>query len=225
MIKIGNTQISPDTAAQVVSEGEGSAPLDSAESEAIPTEMTEPPAVEAHTPTDEGASLDNTPTLDDEIPTGEDRQEQPLPRNAQNPEPVSELREVAERLMQERTQMTIEREMAQVSERFPELRELGDVFRLRRYPEIKSMVGRGYSLSDAVRLAYEDVYLARRANAAVLQARTEAFSTSHLHPTRPAGEGRCDVTESQIREYIDAIPGSSREQAIAAYRRFKVGRG
>lgn len=136
------------------------------------------------------------------------------------PEGAEALRRVADALSRERTQMALERELSVLRERFPELKELGDVVRLKRYPEIKGMVGRGYSLSDAVRLAYEDVYLARRANAAALQARTNAFSSSHLHPARPIGEGRSEVTETQIREYLEAIPGATRDQAIAAYRKW-----
>ena len=130
------------------------------------------------------------------------------------------MKKLASALLLGALTLALEREMAQVSERFPELKEIGDIVRLGRYPEIKGMVGRGYSLSDAVRLAYEDVYLARRAKAAALQARTDAYSTSHLHPARPAGEGRGEVSETQIREYLEAIPGASREQAIAAYRKW-----
>ena len=158
---------------------------------------------------------------DEEVLTGdgEDGVEGALPEGTL-PEGAEALRRVADALSRERTQMALERELSVLRERFPELKELGDVVRLKRYPEIKGMVGRGYSLSDAVRLAYEDVYLARRANAAALQARTNAFSSSHLHPARPIGEGRSEVTEMQIREYLEAIPGATRDQAIAAYRKW-----
>ena len=220
MIRIGNTEISPaDTSA--------GAEMATTHTEALPTETSENPASEATIPTEAVVSTEETPALDASAPTETTEAETAavaLPERESAETPADALREAADRLMDERTHLALEREMAQVSERFPELKELGDIVRLGRYPEIKGMVGRGYSLSDAVRLAYENVYLARRAKAAALQARTDAYSTSHLHPARPAGEGRGEVSETQIREYLEAIPGASREQAIAAYRKWGIHR-
>ena len=234
MIKIGNTELDPASVGGGASpstetgEGESAAVLDTAEI----------PSADGDCAAEEGSRIGES-TLDAESAAEQSPPEAEIPLDADagdgaenadgaggEGDPLGDgadaLRAVADALMRERTQLTIEREIAHLTQRFPEIRELGDVLRLKRYPEIKALVGKGYSLSDAVRLTYEDVYLARRANAAALQARTDAFSRSHLHPTRPMGEGRSDVSETQIREYLDAIPGATREQAISAYRRYKV---
>ena len=135
---------------------------------------------------------------------------------------AEQVREVADRLMEDRVRIAIDSEVGRVRGRFPEIKELDDIIRLKRYPEIKELVGRGYSLSDAVSLTYEDVYLSRREKAAAAQARSLSHSTSHLRATHPKGTGGSDVSESAIRNYMEAIPGSTREQAIAAHRKYKV---
>ncbi len=134
----------------------------------------------------------------------------------------SGLREIADKLMDDRVRIAIEAEIGRVRGHFPEIKELGDIIRLKRYPDIKGLVERGYSLSDAVRLTYEDVYLSRRERAAAAQARAASYSTSHLRATHPKGTSTGDVSESAIQSFMQAIPGSTREQAIAAHRKYKV---
>lgn len=164
---------------------------------------------------DAGSELDaetysaeqNTP------PTDEHGTDTPTPEQVRN---------IADRLMDERVRIAIDSEIERVRGRFPEIKELGDIIRLKRYPDIKGLVERGYSLSDAVRLTYDDVYLTRRERAAAAQARAGAHSTSHLRATHSKGIGGADVSEIAIRDYMQAIPGSTREQAIAAHRKYKV---
>ena len=135
-----------------------------------------------------------------------------------------QVRNIADRLMDDRVRIAIDSEVERVRGRFPEIKELGDIIRLKRYPDIKGLVERGYSLSDAVSLTYEDVYLTRRERAAAAQAKSGVHSTAHLRATHSRGIGTADVKESAIRDYMQAIPGSTREQAIAAHRKYKVGR-
>ena len=125
-------------------------------------------------------------------------------------------------LARERAQHALDEEVGKVHEAFPEINSVDDIIKLVRYPDIKDKVSRGYSLSDAVNLVYSDVYHKRISAAAAQQARNAAASTAHLSATRTHGSGGINVTESQIRTYMDAIPGSTREQAIAAYRKHKI---
>ena len=133
-----------------------------------------------------------------------------------------QLSRAQEELMNERVTAAINSEIAIVRESFPEISSLDDIIRLPRYADIKDKVAAGYSLSDAVRLTYEDAYIKRRTAAAAQQARNAAASSAHLSATRAHGSGGINVTESQIRAYMDAIPGSTREQAIRAYKKYKL---
>ena len=135
---------------------------------------------------------------------------------------VSRVREIGERLTEERTRIALESEIARVRGHFPEIKNLLDIVKLERYPEVKSMVERGYALSDAVRLAYEDVYVRRRTSAAAAQVRGE-LSTSHMKPTSPTSASSHDVSEAQIRTYLSSVPGATRESAIKAYQKYKIG--
>lgn len=135
---------------------------------------------------------------------------------------VRRVREIGEKLTEERTRIALESEIERVRGHFPEIRNVLDIVKLERYPEVKGMVERGYALSDAVRLAYEDVYVRRRTNAAAAQVRSE-LSTSHMKPTSPTSASSHDVTEAQIRTYLSSVPGATRESAIKAYRKYKIG--
>ncbi len=125
------------------------------------------------------------------------------------------------KLLDERTKLALDSEVKKLSGYFPELKEIGDIVRLKRYPQIKQLVMGGYALSDAVRLTYEDVYVQRRASAAAAQARANIAGTSHLTATKARGDGSGSVSEGQIRTYLEAIPGSTREQAIRAYQKYR----
>ena len=134
---------------------------------------------------------------------------------------LGRLRELNQKLTDERTRIALDGEIAEVRGRFPEIKSILDIVKLERYPEIKSMVARGYGLYDAVRLTYEDVYVNRRAQAAAREARG-ALSSGHLRPTSPSSASSVDISEEQIRTYQSAIPGASRDSAIRAYQKYKI---
>ena len=113
-------------------------------------------------------------------------------------------------------------QLRQINERFPDIKSLDDIVRLEKYKQIKEKVTLGYTLSDAVRLVYEDEYISARLSKAQAQARREMVSSSHLSATRASGGGISDVSERDIRSYMEAIPGASREDAIRAYKKYKI---
>lgn len=142
---------------------------------------------------------------------------------------VQAAREAADRLSQEQDAIARERataalneEVSKIQQSFPEITSVDDIIRLPRYADIKDKVSKGYTLSDAVKLAYEDVYLKRRSAAAAQQARNAVQGTAHLSATRAHGSGGINVTEAQIKAYMSAIPGATREQAISAYKKYKI---
>lgn len=142
---------------------------------------------------------------------------------------VQAAREAADRLSQEQDAIARERataalneEVSKIQQSFPEITSVDDIIRLPRYADIKDKVSKGYTLSDAVKLAYEDVYLKRRSAAAAQQARNAVQGTAHLSATRTHGSGGINVTEAQIKAYMSAIPGATREQAISAYKKYKI---
>lgn len=132
------------------------------------------------------------------------------------------VRELQQQLYNERARAAISSEIEKVRARFPEIKNTLDVVRLERYPAIKGMVARGYALSDAVRLAYEDVYVSSRTQAALREARGTP-DTSHIRPTSPTTSASRDVSEEQIKVYLDSVPGATREGAIRAYQKYKIG--
>lgn len=142
---------------------------------------------------------------------------------------VQAAREAADRLSQEqdaiaheRAEAALKEEVSKIQQSFPEITSIDDIIRLPRYADIKEKVSSGYTLSDAVKLAYEDVYLKRRSAAAAQQARNAVQGTAHLSATRTHGSGGTNVTEAQIQAYMNAIPGSTRQDAIKAYQKFKI---
>lgn len=139
-------------------------------------------------------------------------------------EAKEKLEQAQDALMSERAQKAVEAEVSAVRESFPEIQSLDDIVKLPKYPQIKEKVSAGYSLSDAVKLAYEDIYIKRKQAAAAQAARNAVSSTAHLSATKAHGSGGVNVTEAQIRSYMANIPGSTREQAIAAYRKYKIQR-
>ncbi len=138
-------------------------------------------------------------------------------------EAQEQLSQAQDALARERAEKALDEQVTKVREAFPEITSVDDIVKLPRYPDIKTKVAQGYSLADAVKLAYEDVYLKRRSAAAAQQARNAISSTAHLTSTKAHGSGGVNVTEAQIKIYMDAIPGSSRDQAINAYRKYKFG--
>lgn len=131
---------------------------------------------------------------------------------------------VSDALNSERAQKAIDDEVTKVREAFPEVQSIDDIVRLPRYPQIKDKVSAGYSLSDAVKLTYEDTYIKRRSAAAAQQAKNAVNSTAHLSGTRSHGSGGVNVTEAQIKTYMATVPGSTRADAIAAYQKYKIQR-
>ncbi|MBQ2863415.1 MAG: hypothetical protein IJE84_04495, partial [Clostridia bacterium] len=132
-------------------------------------------------------------------------------------------RELAHQLYNERARAAIDAEIEKVRARFPEIKNTLDVVRLERYPEVKRMVARGYALSDAVRLAYEDVYVSSRTQAALREARG-SLDTSHIRATSPTTSASHEVSEEQIKVYLSSVPGATREGAIRAYQKYKIGK-
>lgn len=133
------------------------------------------------------------------------------------------VHEIAERLSDERARLALDREIEKVSRRFPEVKNVLDIVRLERYGEVKRMVERGYALSDAMRLVYEDVYVRRQADAAAREARGTP-SSSHIRATSPTSATSHEISEQQIRTYLSSVPGATREGAIRAYQKYKIGK-
>lgn len=133
------------------------------------------------------------------------------------------VRRLADELSDERARLLLEREIEKVAGYFPQIRNTLDIVRLERWGEIKDMVGRGYALSDAVRLAYEDVIISRRAEAAVREARGTP-SSLHIRATSPTSVTSHEVSEAQIRTYLSSVPGATRDGAIRAYQKYKIGK-
>lgn len=135
----------------------------------------------------------------------------------------SQVHEIAEQLSDERARLALDREIEKVSRHFPEIKNTLDIVRLERYGEVKQMVERGYALSDAMRLVYEDVYVRRQADAAAREARSTP-SSSHIRATSPTSATSNDISEQQIRTYLSSVPGATREGAIRAYQKYKIGK-
>lgn len=140
-------------------------------------------------------------------------------------EAKEQISQMQNAIASERAQKAIDEQVAKVRESFPEVNSLDDIVSLERYPDIKAKISQGYSMADAVKLAYEDVYIKRRTAAAAQQAKNAINSTAHLSATKTHGSGGVNVTEQQIKSFIAMIPGSTRADAIKAYQKYKVTKG
>ena len=115
-------------------------------------------------------------------------------------------------------------QLREINERFPDIKSVHDIVRLGKYKDIKEKIRSGYSISDAVRLVYEDEYINSRLAKAQAQARREMVSASHLSATGASGASFSDISERDIRTFMQAIPTASREDAIRAYQKYKIGK-
>lgn len=111
----------------------------------------------------------------------------------------------------------IDEQLKEIQAMDPSIKELKDLAKMETYPKLYEMVRRGYSISDAYKLANYDALSTRTAAAGRQAAVTAIQSKQHLSATKPRGEGAVSVPDSVMAEYRRFNPHATREQIQKHY--------
>lgn len=132
---------------------------------------------------------------------------------------AQEAAKAAERQAREQTaRAKVEEQLREIQSIDPAIKTLGDLARLDTYPRLYDMVQRGYSISDAYRLANYD-QLTARAAAAGKQAAINAQGKQHLNATRTRGAETASVPAGTMELYRFLNPGATEAEIQRHYNR------
>lgn len=134
---------------------------------------------------------------------------------SENPE-VRAARSIAAEAERERAQAAeirqkaaFDEEIRKVGEIDPTVKNVEDLRAKPYFDEVYGMVERGYSISDAVRLATYDDHVRRVAEGSAKSAAAKAASKAHLVPTASRGQGASTVPAEVREQYRVFLPDAS----------------
>lgn len=114
---------------------------------------------------------------------------------------VAEAEREKARSLEERQRVAFDEEIRAVGEIDPTVKSADDLRAKPYFDEVYRMVGRGYSISDAVRLATYDERMRRIAEGSARSAAQKAVSKAHLVPTSSRGQGAQTVPAAVRNQY------------------------
>lgn len=102
----------------------------------------------------------------------------------------------------------------------PSIQSLEDITKLDTFPQFDAMVRRGYSLTDAFKLANYDRLTQKRAGAARQRAINQTAGKAHLQPTQGKESGQAVSVPPDVRAmYREMNPGISDKEIAKHYAR------
>ena len=114
---------------------------------------------------------------------------------------VAEAEREKARSLEERQRAAFDEEIRAVGEIDPTVKSADDLRAKPYFDEVYRMVGRGSSISDAVRLATYDERMRRVAEGSARSAAQKAASKAHLVPTSSRGQGAQTVPAAVRNQY------------------------
>lgn len=122
----------------------------------------------------------------------------------------------ARQARQETARARVEEQLREIQTMDPSIKTLGDLSKMDTYPKLYGMVQRGYSISDAYKLANYDQITARAA-AASRQAAINAQGKQHLSQTKSRGTESIAVPEKTMELYKFLNPGATEAEIQRHY--------
>lgn len=141
-----------------------------------------------------------------------------LPEVRQAREAKAAADAAARQARQETAKARVEEQLREIQTMDPSIKTLGDLSKMDTYPKLYGMVQRGYSISDAYKLANYDQITARAA-AASKQAAINAQGKQHLSATKPRGTEAAAVPSGTMELYKFLNPGATEAEIQRHYNR------
>ena len=141
-----------------------------------------------------------------------------LPEVRQAREAKAAADTAARQARQETARARVEEQLREIQAMDPAIKTLGDLAKTDNYPKLYDMVQRGYSISDAYKLANYDQITARAA-AASKQAAINAQGKQHLSATKPRGTEAASVPSGTMELYKFLNPGATEAEIQRHYNR------
>ena len=135
-----------------------------------------------------------------------------------------QAREAAEKaakeLRQREAKAKIEEQMKEIQQLDPSVKDIRDLSRMETYPKLYDLVRRGYSISDAYKLANYDALTARKAEASKQAVINAAKSKEHLSSTKSRGSGAVSVPADVAADYRLWNPEMTDEEIQKDYQKY-----
>ena len=131
-----------------------------------------------------------------------------------------QAQQAAQEAREAQAKVKVAEQLKEIQEMDPSIKELGDLAKLESYPKIYDMVKRGYSISDAYRLANYDALTHQAAEKSRQAALQNAQSKQHLSPTTQRGTGSVSVPEEIKREYRLLMPDATDAEIQKHYQKY-----
>lgn len=141
-----------------------------------------------------------------------------LPEVRQAMEAKAAADAAARQARRETAKARVEEQLREIQTMDPSIKTLGDLSKMDTYPKLYDMVQRGYSISDAYKLANYDQITAR-ASAASRQAAINAQGKQHLSATKPRGTEAASVPSGTMELYKFLNPGATEAEIQRHYNR------
>lgn len=123
----------------------------------------------------------------------------------------------------EQAKQTMRQELQKITALSPKIKSMEDLSRLPNYGEFYDLVQKGYSLSDAYKLAEFETLQQQRAAQSRQQAMNAAQSKEHLTATKTRGEGSVSVPREVKEMYRAIMPGITDTEIQKHYGRSRNG--
>ncbi|GEM_PF-2876065 len=123
----------------------------------------------------------------------------------------------------EQAKQSMRQELQKITALSPQIKSIEDLSKLQNYGEFYDLVKKGYSLSDAYKLAEFETLQQQRAAQSRQQAMNAAQSKEHLTATKTRGEGTVSVPREVKEMYRAIMPGITDAEIQKHYGRSRNG--
>lgn len=121
----------------------------------------------------------------------------------------------------EKAKLAMQEELSKITAISPEIQSMQDLGKIQNYGQFYDMVKRGYSMSDAYKIAEFDRIQEKRAAQSRQQAFNAAQSKEHLAATKTRGHGAVSVPKDVREMYRAIMPGITDAEIQSHYGRSK----
>lgn len=134
---------------------------------------------------------------------------------------AKEAADKAARQAREReAKIRVEEQLKEIQTIDPSVKDIRDLSRMETYPKLYDLVKRGYSISDAYKLANYDTLTARKAEASKQAVINAAKSKEHLSTTKSRGSGAASVPADVAADYRLWNPDMTDEEIQKDYQKY-----
>lgn len=127
---------------------------------------------------------------------------------------------VAREAREREAKIRVEEQLKEIQAIDPAIKDIRDLSRMETYPKLYDLVKRGYSISDAYKLANYDTLTARKAEASKQAVINAAKSKEHLSSTKSRGSGAVSVPADVAADYRLWNPDMTDDEIQKDYQKY-----